>query len=236
MIAIGILAVGLVILLSLFPAAMTINRQTTRNVLGMIICENGISLVRSVFASGAVPEPEEESQLDILADYDIDNIFAPEQCRFPQGDMGTDMGFLLLYRTLFRGDPGDATGKGHQLVAVSYRQRVGGDVSFRSTGSNITADVDKPVLKEGRYFTLGTPVIHKKTGEYVIVRQVSQIGYDWTNLANVTQAVVHRVPSVDWVRGDDAYAAFVVLEDNEYRFSPAMAVLETELSLDWEWD
>jgi hypothetical protein len=87
MISIGILLVGLVMAASLFPAAMVINRRSVRDVLGAIICENGIALAKARFASGGASDPPNVTgKMTVLGDDKHEDYFSIDMCRFPQGD------------------------------------------------------------------------------------------------------------------------------------------------------
>ncbi|MHC4561982.1 MAG: PulJ/GspJ family protein [Planctomycetota bacterium] len=154
MIAIGILAIGLVMAGALFPAAMQMNRRSSRDVIGSIICENGLAMTKVRFASGAVSPPPRGSnpgthpKLMKLADDTSkgQEFFSKEMCRYPQGDADSEYGFVLLYRYIDR-DLKDKTPEGRQLIAVSYKRRS----TPNDKDENPDPWADKPVYLQGGY-------------------------------------------------------------------------------------
>ena len=146
MISIGILAIGLAMVATLFPAALEINRRSTREILGALICENGIAVAKMRFASGAVAAPKDEEELAILADDARDaqgdllhnEYLTQEMCRFPAGELISEYGVVVMYRHIDTAkrrayDPDvydryrlaeetPEVEEGHQLVVVSYNR------------------------------------------------------------------------------------------------------------------
>jgi hypothetical protein len=216
MIAIGILAIGLVMAGALFPAAMQMNQRSTRDIMGSIICENGLAMTKVRFASGAAKPPPRggvagtHPKLMKLADDTTagQTIFSKEMCRYPQGDLDSPYGFVLLYRYIDR-DLDDNTPEGRQLIAVSYKRRstpvegpdpwvdqpvylqssTGGiepdDTYFRiskikQAGTTGTPDGEIYVFREG------SPVFDRLTGRYGRIQSVSAA---WSGSAVLDRAI-----------------------------------------------
>ncbi|HDZ21290.1 hypothetical protein LCGC14_0181510 [marine sediment metagenome] len=231
MIAIGILLVGLVMAASLFPAAMEINRRSVRDILGAIICENGIALTKARFASGAASNPENAAgRLTVLADAAHVDYFNSYMCRFPQGDTSSPFGFVLVYRYIDVDDDPE-TKEGHQLGAVAYRRRapVSAGKLVRVIGTVATVAGASirigPVSSDA--FRIDSPVFDRATGEFVFVRQIFQSeGY-----ANT--AVVNRKIKFTPDEGTTSAYLYVVKEEDEGRYSPALMAMVTRVPLDW---
>ena len=235
MIAIGILLVGLVMAASLFPAAMEINRRSVRDILGAIICENGIALTKARFASGAASNPAKDAsgRMTVLADDDHVDYFNSYMCRFPQGDTSSRFGFALVYRYIDEDDDAE-TKEGHQLGAVAYRRRApvsaGKSVLVIGTVATVAANAE-PSVKIGPVssdaFRIDSPVFDRSTGEFVMVRQIFQSeGYASTAVVN---RAIRFTPDAN---SDKAYL-YVVKEADENRYSPALMAMVTRVPLDW---
>ncbi len=254
MISIGILAVGMSILAALFPAAIAMNRRSSRTVLGSIICENGVSLMRSAFGSGAVDKPDRTlPTLVPLADDKTATYFTPAMCRFPQGDPDSDYGFMMLYRHL-DADDDETTEEGRQVVTVAYHRRKGQEYPRPKVHFKLLLRVALPLNKSTSivlnntdgHFRMGSPVISQVKGEFVIAEQVFRANYGATEgdaSRYLTSAKLDRTVTEEFFRSpiDNIIypLAWVVLEgeadsaQREARFSPAMSTLVTRLSPDW---
>jgi prepilin-type N-terminal cleavage/methylation domain-containing protein len=245
MIAIGIMAIGLAMVAALFPAALAVNRRTTQDILGSIICENGIALTKVRFATGAVPTPDPSSDMQILADDKREDYLSQEMCRFPTGDMASPYGVVLMYRAIDtnpdegRTDYDNETWQveeGHQLVAVAYQRMTessGSSDPFTSNPVTIEAgywDADVPtplrIRAKKDMFRLGSPIIDRRTGNYARTTQI----YNPDKLYG--EAIMDREVAFD--RGADNQALmYVVQEEGFVRFSPAMTTMVTRVALDW---
>ena len=260
MIAIGILAVGMSILASLFPAAIAMNRRTAKDVLGSIICENGVSFARGAFAAGAVAKPNQLATLAVLADDLRETIFDASMCRFPQGDPDSDYGFVMLHRYI-NADADTTTEEGRQLVTVAYRRRrpdqnqpilfkmlttlkVGGKLRREWDDEDQKWKYYSTVLRNDLgHFRIGTPVILSATGEFVVTRQIfrfSGTSVDGEKSSYYSKALINRMADNEaWGTQDAPKTGWAVLEgaetnpNREPRYSPAMSTLVTRLSPDW---
>ena len=144
MISIGILAVGLTMAGALFPAALHAGRESLKDVLGSIICENGLALAKARWASLTDEEFEADSgalkdfrdvpkrlldgtirpePLKVLADDGPDrpNFLTGAELAYPLGDETSMLGFVLMMRPV-DDDKEPKTFEGYQLVATSYRR------------------------------------------------------------------------------------------------------------------
>ena len=238
MISIGILAIGLAMVAAVFPAAIALNRRSVKSVIGSIIAEDGLALAKAAMASGAIEidNPNSSGVLQELADDSLGNQdpFTKEMCRFPQGDMSSPYGVVMMWRRIL--DDSGAK-QGHQLVAVSYRRRLALDVS------EVVITKTSPGYAESPYVFLnncagriGSPLINRADGEYAMITAM-RIGGTF-----VTGVRLDR-----WIRYEKSPSGglqlFYVMENhamgdqdpslNEMRFSPAMAVLESRAALDW---
>lgn len=239
MISIGILAIGLAMVAAVFPAAIAMNRRSVKSVIGTIIAEDGLALAKAAMASGAIQidNPNSSGVLQELADDSLGNQdpFTKEMCRFPQGDMSSPYGVVLMWRTVLS-DSGAK--QGHQLVAASYRRRLDLDES------EVIIKKTSPPYSANPYIFLnqcagriGSPLINRTDGEYAMITALRLGG------TFVTGVRLDR-----WIRFEKAAGGglqlFYVLENhvmgdqnpglNEMRFSPAMAVLESRAALDWK--
>ena len=256
MIAIGIMAIGLAMVASLFPAALAINRRSTQEILGTIICENGIALTKVRFASGSVPTPSEQSdEMQILADDLRQDFLSQEMCRFPTGDMASPYGVVLMYRWIdmaedSTGDPltgfrlaeeADNVEEGHQLVAVAYKrlsEATGGGNPYTANPVTVEASYfdsgfpsPRRVNAQKALFRIGSPVIDRRSGQFATTTQIYNT-FSTENNSSYGQAVLDR--GVTFAANDSGRRVmFVVQEADHDRFSPAMSTMVTRVALDW---
>ena len=242
MISIGILAVGMSIVAALIPAAIAMNRRSARNVLGSIICENGVSIIRSAFGSGAVTKPNKLSTLAILND-DLRQTYLPaSMCRFPQGDPDSDYGFISLHRNL-DSDLNSGTEEGRQIVTVAFRRRLPERnlavqfMMLRSVNLPTGKDTAMVLRNDEGNFRIGTPVIMSGTGDYATTRQIfrwASTSVDGEKSSYYTKALVNRVVDLNFVgTGWAVLEGSATDENREPRYSPALSTLVTRMSPDW---
>ncbi len=238
MIAIGILAVGLVMAGSLFPAAMQANRRSVKDVMGSIICENGLAIAK---ARWAALTPQEVSRpglsrfvttasarqelLQVLADDSTEGqeLILPEGRLYPQGYADARYGFVLMMRPMDDDDDPE-TFEGYQLVATSYRRQVDNSLVFcRQLPTSIQPDTTSFYSTNGGLH-VGSPVIDRGTGAFVTLVQADRSGV---------------VGGLERAFGEDngtvSYIIVIVEEEagtnQELRFSPALATMVTRTGL-----
>ena len=243
MISLGILAVGLAMIASLFPAAVEINRRSTREILGSIICENGLAVAKVRFASGAVTSPPKGNlMMQILADDYEQDYLTRQMCRFPDGQMSSPYGFVLMYRYIDADDDED-TEEGHQLVAMSYKRRAEpteapdpyNDHAVRiRTGGFQYYGTPIPTVKvraSSDLFRIGTPVIDRYSGEYALARE-AVFTATGSGSGGLGEAVLDR-KVLYTLDGSDQYKLFTLQEHGQDRFSPALSAMVTRVPLNW---
>jgi len=253
MISIGILAVGLVMAGALFPAAIKANSQSVSDVLGSIICENGLAITKARWASltsndfgtASAVKPLDKfvtvtgvgkPALVVLADDsptdsllplgEPDNqFFLTRQGRaYPQGDETGEYGFVLLMRRMDE-DLDPTTFEGYQIVVTSYRCRLaGGLVTYRTQGVSISSGKTTVVGGMGAQLCMGTPAIHNVTGAFVKMTQAHPSGVS----GQLERPFPEEVEPVDRI--------WMVVEKDpltgeQLRISPALATMSTRTGL-----
>ncbi len=252
MIALGILAIGLVMVGALFPAAMEANRRSMQNVLGSIICENGMATVKARWAALGTEAFElsnmaglsgfrdlngrgqDPKMLEVLADDDPETTtaFLLPADRAYYGDPDK-YGFVVMMRPIDE-DRDAQTFEGFQFVVTSFRrQDPNGLVVCRSLGPNISQE---QVFNGGGNLRMGSPLIDRETGIYGTLEKATTDG---------------GTGEMDRGFDDDAVvtSAYVIVELNPNEFvdgtsdmehqlvSPAMATMVTRTGLtggDWK--
>lgn len=214
LIAIGILGIGLGMVATLFPAAVTENTKSVDGVIGTMICNNAIALGTAVFDTGDISGTAE---LDVLADAGHTAHLSAEDQTYPTGSNG-GMGFVLLGRAT---DSDPQKNNAFQLVAVAYRKSpLKGNVTALQVGGTNTLIDDGTATKftassGGSNLRVGSPLIYKATGEYATIREV-----------NGNEAILDRKVSTE--AGNNA---FVIVEAGVSGKSPAIAVMVTQTGL-----
>jgi len=261
MISIGILAVGLTMAGALFPAALQASRESLKDVLGSIICENGLAVAKARWASltdeeflangGALAKFRDATiraeELEVLADDGADHpdFLTSAEVAYPLGDETSKLGFVLMMRPL---DDDDDTGtfEGYQLVATSYRRSL--PPPFYAPGPHglvvcrsITGSVSDGMVNSYRkaddgdgLLRGGSPIIERASGSFATITQAQLSGF--RGMLDHTFEVDAAVPSF-----------FVVVEINPLeddpgtgekvvlRLSPAMATMVTRTGLTGQW-
>lgn len=238
MISIGILAVGLVMAGSLFPAAMQANRRSVRDVLGSIICENGLAIAKARWAALSPQELRRpglsrfvttasgrQELLQVLADDSIEGqeLILPEGRAYPQGYADAKYGFVLMMRPMDEDDDPE-TFEGYQLVATSYRRQVANSSVFcRQLPATIQSDATTFYSTNGGLH-VGSPVIDRATGAFVTLVQADRTGV----IGGLERAFGESNGTASYI--------IVILEEEagtnqELRLSPALATMVTRTGL-----
>jgi len=108
--AIFILGVGLAMGAALFPAGIIANRDSDRDLRGMLICQNGLAIAKARLTHGDVTDDTDLVPHTRFADTDA---IPDEDFQYPAGS-GSKRGFLLLARRMAPNE------NDYQLVIVSY--------------------------------------------------------------------------------------------------------------------
>ncbi len=111
MIAIGVLGVGIAMAAALFPAAVTMSERSSNDVIGQIICENGLATTKAVLKQSNYPAPIPPNLFSVIADDNITGILSSNDQKYAGQ---TDTGFVVLGRELIANEA-------YQLVLVSYK-------------------------------------------------------------------------------------------------------------------
>jgi prepilin-type N-terminal cleavage/methylation domain-containing protein len=171
LIATGILGVGLLRLIGIFPAAIEQNKDSTGDVLGTIICENAMSLAKV----------ELKHPLGAYAPVTFDTgrlLLDPNSgdTRYPTGDPNLSRGFIMMAR-----QP-DATRNDYQFAVISYlKNSSANNVSARSI-TIAAADPNYPFFDgnsmsfsaaSSNWLKIGSPVIDPQGRGFATIIGVS---------------------------------------------------------------
>lgn len=250
MISIGVLAVGLTMSASLFPAALQANRDSVRSVLGSIICQNGLAVTKARWSALTDQEFANspglqafrdasalyDEELEVLADDGVGrpNFLTAADRTYPFDDPDSPYGFVVMMRPMDE-DADVETFEGYQIVVTSYRRNLsnGQVICYRVTGS---VNVDDKVFTSWRgndgLVRAGTPVIDSKSGRFATVRNAiwpsgSQGALDHSfepEEATGFLLVVEKDPNATPPPG----------EPEALRFSPALSTMVTRTGLTGE--
>lgn len=218
MIAIGIMGIGLVMAMALFPAAIKEHRRSSRDVLGMIICQNGASIARKTLSHPLKDNSGATVGLDLV---DCTDTIKPENTRrYPIEQSDAQRGFVLLARL-----KSDTAGYENDYVVavISYalsdsantvevRKLEGATFADNDTSFTIPASIGE----DDRTKLIGSPVL-AANGAFAFIAGIDG-----------DQAILHR----KWDSGNVA-DPYVILEVTSVggpiagECSPAMTVLET---------
>lgn len=218
--ALGVLAIGMAMAAALFPAAIKLNEQSTRDSVGTIIAQNGLAIARAVLTRGDFNSTD-PNYPDLLLLRPLDGAAAfqtnPNLLLY-QGDPNdgpTTRGFLVLGRSL---------GTVRQVVIVSYDK-----CDVASTVAPKLLTVDSPDAS-------GHVVVHDSLGNCTDTFLV------WASSSEpniITVRMKRPDPKRDeWVLdrpiGDiTGGQAFVIVENpsNPMAKNPVMVVLVAEIAL-----
>ncbi len=178
LIATAILGVGLAMVMAIFPAAVEVNKDSTADVLGTILCENGLAVVRASATTPLVMNPTTGAENNVFTTSVVS--LGWRDLAYPSGD-GNVRGFLVLAR-----QP-DPSRNDHHLVIVAYRKSdyrntvypvalrsARFDPNLGTNDANATYFfVTNKFGDETRFLKVGSPVIDPATGAYATILAVS---------------------------------------------------------------
>jgi len=208
LIAVAVLGVGLSMVASLFPAALRENQRSTDDVLGSIICQNGLAVVKSKVTHSSDPF----SGHTWFSNYSgLGN-----DCYFPVGDSDSNMGFCITGRMI-------EAGKNDYVIAIlAYRTRTSANPIVRWINGTISDldDVSEVSVTNNPHFVqMGTPMLIGSGADagawgYVVA---------WDE-ANSKAVLDRRLPP-------GANVSMRVLHENGATESPAIGVLIARTAL-----
>jgi len=124
LISIGILGVGLTMSAALFPAGLEANKHSADDLVGTIICQNGLAMAKARVTTLHVPTT------DCVELHEIGTLFSPAELKYPSGSDG-NTAFFVLGRQIM-------TGKNeYDLTVIAYeRHPDGGAVVMKDADGN----------------------------------------------------------------------------------------------------
>ncbi len=226
--ALGVLAIGMTMAAALFPAAIKLNEQSTRDSVGTIVATNGLAMARAVIHPGTGPGQfnPNNHELRLVEDTECQAFSDPNFLKYrPDPSAPTTRGVLVLGRPLAHG---------WQLVVVSYDMTTtDNQVVARSVSIDDISEVD------------GSPTVdisgggvdpNRCIGALLVCAPAdpndSRIAY-----ARMTYDPESRKLFLDHAIDDEAktWTALVIVEDGGagqmIAKSPVMAVLVAETTL-----
>jgi hypothetical protein len=226
MMAIGILGIGMVMAASVFPAALKENQLSNDDVIGEMICKNGLNMGKIYYTADTPANKPSEVGLDYFAkesavDENHISLIPKENQHYPIGDANASMGYALLARKI-DDDADPSTTEGYQLVCVAYRKRDASKTvywDFIRVNPNFDNSGSVSVVTITNYLPnirVGSPMVFNKTGEYATITKVE--GDTVTLNCKLTN------------RTDETYA-YLLLERDELEYSPAIFVMSTRTGL-----
>lgn len=147
LIAIGILGVGLTMAAALFPVGIEANRNSANDLMGTLVCENGLALAKATLRRSQVDQDGQFRQCAI----------DPANQQYPI-DAESYMGFFVLARTV------NYAVNDYELLVVSYRRHPeGGNVTLRQAEGTSSTDGDTGTgyfnFSDSRYAQVGSPIM-----------------------------------------------------------------------------
>lgn len=211
LLALSILGIGMAMVMAVFPAAVAENRNSVQNVLGTIICENGLSICKVRVPRASITGTE---LMPI-------STLSSEERSYPaeEADNAT-RGFLALGRRL------SLARNEYQLVIVSYAKRqASNDVEAQSISKTVDPNNPQFTVLAGQedLLQLGSPVIDAATGNYATIIAVDR--------ENLTATLDHPLGV-----GGSRTLYFIIETDgvnpiSDEVVSPAMTVMVTRTGL-----
>ncbi len=213
LIAMGIFGIGLALTASLFPTGASQTRASVDNVLGPMICQNALSIMKTRLSHQTCPY-----NTTILT-Y-VSNIVPAKDIRFPTDDENT----LLTFRSI--GRRMKTNENDYQFVIVACRRANISNTVFFSAKSGTISDyqsTSRIVFTNSTNLQLGTPIIVREASATINPND-PLIGGEWAIVTAIDGATVtldRRLPATSGNVG-----IYVIYESgaNIYR-SPAMSVL-----------
>jgi len=219
LIAMGIFGLGLAFTASLFPTGASYTKTSIDNVLGPMICENGLGVIRTRIKHPNSYYTDKLPALTLI--YEANSIPGVDR-RFPTDDSDTLFGFLVAGRQMRSGK------NDYQFVIVAYRKsEPGAGVGMEQKSGTISdhQNTSRVVFTNADYLQPGTPVIIRGAS---VTDDI--VGGEWATVVAIDDRTVtldHQLPATS---GD---VSLYVIHDsgtNAYQ-SPAMSVLVTRMPL-----
>ena len=152
LISIGILGVGLTMSAALFPAGLEANKNSANDLLGTMICQNGLAMAKARVTTLHLPT------IDCVELHRIDGLFTSAELKYPYGSDG-NTAFFVLGRQII-------TGKNeYDLTVIAYQKhRDGGAVVLKD------AQGDAYVSSTGvRQFTFDEGEGYAEVGRTIVI-------------------------------------------------------------------
>lgn len=220
LIAMGIFGIGLAFTASLFPTGASQTKTSIDNVLGPMICENGLSIVKTRFTHSSNPYTTQTLTY-------VSGSIPSVDYRFPTSDDTTLLGYRVAGRQMRSGE------NDYQFVFVACRRsEITAGVSMKTASGKISdyQNTSRIVFTSGAgHLQAGTPVIVRSASATVLSTE-EIVGGEWAIVVAIDGATVtldHRLPATT------GNADLYVIKDsgpNAYQ-SPAMSVLVTRTPL-----
>ncbi|MCK5114047.1 MAG: prepilin-type N-terminal cleavage/methylation domain-containing protein [Phycisphaerae bacterium] len=233
MLTIGIMAVAITMVASIFPVAILESNQSYKDIVGTLVCENGLAVTKAVLVETDVPSNmgvifDEANGTSILGKNfqhyksqfeEVGTVWINRG--FRDDDLDTDekmRGFLVLGKKL------SSSTDINQLIVVSYAR------SGDTTGNNeVTAELvgctvaagETKIENGGGELRVGSPLIDAVHGYYATII---------TTNSDQTEGELDR--PIYPTGGNNVNSAFVIQETNEDKKSPTLSVLVTLTGLE----
>ena len=230
LVAIAILGVGMAMAAQLFPAGLLANQYSGNDLIGTMICQNGIAIAKAMLSHPLKDDGGSDVDDDSLApcmeriDHPDDDGEDDGNSRYPVDYENDNRGFFVLARRAVSDAnvTAGASANDYQLVVISYRKGPGaGDLTLETLTGN--CDEDKATvtfgLAERAKVQVGSPVIVATDGTHARI------------LEKTVDASAGSVTVVlDRPLEDGSKELFVLHEENALT-SPAMAVMVARTAL-----
>lgn len=209
LISIAILATGMSMIAAIFPAGLTQAQQTTEDVMGMTICQNGLNLLPLHTSHGEAPTGGYLYRVDLGDDE-----------AYPVGETGANTGLLAFARQI------GGTENDYLVAMVAYRHAEGGECFVQPVPATFSNNGDdKPMSvsfeRDVEDSWLGSPVLIRSTGQSARIRALDKD----------TDTAVLDAQQDDLPTGGPQPTFVFFDRTGNTRRSPAMRVLVTRMAL-----
>ncbi|MCK4601118.1 MAG: hypothetical protein KAU28_01545, partial [Phycisphaerae bacterium] len=134
------------------------HQNSTDDVIGSIICQNGLAIAKLCLANGDLGTTMENIPSAKISDDDR---------KYPIGDTETPRGFVVLGRRM------DGSRNDYQLIIVAYtKDDPGNDVQV----VNINCNVAGTSVTGATGLRIGSPLINVQDGQYATLIEVDEAG------------------------------------------------------------
>lgn len=213
MFAIGIMGIGMVMVASLFPAAIRESNTSYSKTLGTLVAKNGLAVAKAAVSGGSRPG----TIMAILADENTTTILSKKSQHYQElddDDLATgDLieGFVILGKQM------QSSENDYLLFSIAYARPVGRTVSAEQVSVGSATDSNTLTVNSGSSDLRNrSPIIFATDNSYATIIQVSgnTITLDREVTVSAQQAFV--IVESGTATGDD---------------SPALAVISTRTAL-----